>query len=230
MSDLIKTMYLIRGTGEETHKNFRNRILTLLGGLSGRKDIETISVVLTSETPPGFSVIPFRKDKIASISVKSRHWLDMGILEAENGFAGSYEVTEAIPVGYRKTWRDGDPTPGVNLLTLFSKKKSIEYDTFIHRWHLGHTPLSLKIHPLWNYNRNVIDETLNGSSESWDGIVEEHFKSKKDLLNPARFFGGPISMLYRMLQVYLDTRSFLDYDTIQTYLGLEYHIKSIGSS
>jgi len=182
---------------------------------------------MTVKEPPIFSVIPFKKDKIASITVKTGNFLSLKILEMEDGFAGAYQVDEAIPVAYRKTWKDGDQSPGINLLTIFRKKQSIDYETFIRRWHLGHTPLSLKIHPLWNYNRNLVKKRLTGSSETWDGIVEEHFKSANDLLNPARFFGGPLLMFYRMLQVYIDTRSFLDYRTIQTYLAMEYHIKSI---
>jgi hypothetical protein len=97
---------------------------------------------------------------------------------------------------------------------------------FIHRWHNGHTPLSLKIHPLWNYNRNVVLEKLTNDSKEWDGIVEEHFKIKSDLLNPLKFFGNPIIMVYNMLRVYFDTKSFLDYKTIEPYFATEIWIKS----
>lgn len=226
MTNLIKTMYLIRGSAKESYEHFQRRILGILTELGVRNNILEISVVLTVKKPPVFSVIPFRKDKIASVSVKTQHMPNLEILELEPGFAGSFEVVEAIPVAYRKTWIDGEPTPGVNLLTLFRKRPTIDYETFIRRWHQGHTPLSLKIHPLWNYNRNVVQQTRSGSLETWDGIVEEHFRSAGDLLNPSRFFGGIFPMFYRMIQVYFDTRSFLDYHTIQTYLGLEYRIKS----
>ena len=49
---------------------------------------------------------------------------------------------------------------GANMRAVFSKKKNIDYATFLHRWHNGHTPLSLKIHPLWNYVRNEVKEIL----------------------------------------------------------------------
>ena len=226
MAGLIKTICLIRGKSGESYPEFRERILAMLKIASAKEEILDLRVVLTDKKPPAVSVIPFRKEKIASVSIKSGRLQDFGNFTGAEGFSGAFEVKEAIPVGYEKTWKDMEPTPGVNLLTLFRKKASIDQDTFIRRWHNGHTPLSLKIHPLWNYNRNeVLNEIIPGS-ESWDGIVEEHFRTQSDLLNPARFFGSPWTMLYRMVQVFMDTRSFLDYSTIQTFLATEYHIKT----
>jgi hypothetical protein len=69
-------------------------------------------------------------------------------------------------------------------------------------------------------------EKLTRSSSGWDGIVEEHFRTKADLLNPFKFFGNPLTIVPNMLEVYRDTRSFLDYGTIETYLATEYHIVS----
>lgn len=227
MKNSVKFIGLIRGTEEESYPRFQDRILELLiDRIEWDNNIQGLSVVLTVKKPPLFSIIPFKKDKIASISIKGHPDSDLNFLMKEPGFSGIYQVDEAIPVAYQKSWKDTEPTPGVNLLTLFRKKESIDYETFIHRWHHGHTPLSLKIHPLWNYNRNVVMKKLIESTESWDGIVEEHFRTDADLLNPARFFDNPLTMFYRMIQVYLDTRSFLDYPTIQTYLAIEYHFKS----
>ena len=146
-------------------------------------------------------------------------------LEME-GFAGGYEVTEALPVSYHKSWKDGDVTPGVCLLTLFRKKKGLAYEKFIDRWHNGHTPLSLQIHPLWHYNRNVVDNTLSDNADTFDGIVEEHCRTSADLLNPFKFFGHPLIIVPRMLKVYSDVRSFIDYSSIESYLVSEYFLKS----
>ncbi len=230
MKNSIKWIGLIRGSKEESHKNFQTRILASLTDIAQDPSIERLSVVLTVTPPPVFSVIPFKKGKIASISLRSGTPLILDTLMNEPGCSGIYEVEEAIPVAYQKTWKDAEPSPGVNLLTLFRKKRSIDYDTFIKRWHHGHTPLSLKIHPLWNYNRNVVIRNLLKSPESWDGIVEEHFRMASDLLNPVRFFDHPLTMFYHMLQVYFDTRSFLDYPSMEIYLAVEYHLKSMGMS
>ena len=221
-----KTIYLIRGSKEEGYGEFKNRILVLAHDLSNSYPLEKIKVVLTESKPPMVSVIPFKRKKIASISVVQNKSNKELKLESISGFSGSFEVTEALPVAYTKNWKDGDVTPGICLLTLFNQKPSIDYHTFINRWHNSHTPLSLRLHPLWNYNRNVIEKTGENSLESWDGIVEEHLRTKSDLLNPFRFFGDLLHILPNMIDVYRDTRSFLDYGSIEPYMAMEYHIKS----
>ncbi len=221
-----KEIYLIKETKGETYKQFSQRILALSKNVSADEKVEWIKTVFTSEPPPKVSVIPFKKGKIAAISIHSTKKERVEMLINEPGFAGGYAVEEAIPVAYKKNWEYGIATPGVCLLTLFRQKKGIEYKTFIHRWHKGHTPLSLKIHPLWNYNRNVVKGKLTDASYEWDGIVEEHFRTTSDLLNPIKFFGNPLIMFYNMLRVYFDTNSFLDYKTIEPYFATEIWIKS----
>jgi hypothetical protein len=220
-----KDIYLIRGAESESYFDFKNRIFDKAQSISDRFD--GIKLTITEVKPPSVSVIPFRKSKIAALSVVHTSGKDpeQSLLDLD-GFAGAYRVTEALPVAYEKTWPDGEVSPGVCLLTLFRKKKKIDYDTFIDRWHNGHTPLSLKIHPLWHYNRNVVDKHLVDTSETFDGIVEEHCRTKAELFNPFKFFGNPLLIIPRMLEVYFDVRSFLDYPSIEPYLVSEYYIKS----
>lgn len=218
-------MYLIRGSKNESYKGFKERIHWEADVLSRTKSIDAVSYTITEEEPPSVSIIPFKKQKISSISVwKSDNQPEKNLIKLL-GFQGAYGVTEALPLAYDKNWEDGDKTPGVCLLTLFRKKKKIDYDTFIDRWHNGHTPLSLKIHPLWHYNRNVVDEKLSENSDKWNGIVEEHTRTRSELLNPLKFFGPIHLIIQRMIHVYTDTKSFLDYKTIETYLVAEYRMK-----
>jgi len=221
-----KEIFLIRGLENENYRQFRERILKLASALSNVNKNVQIKVSYTEKSPPKISVIPFKNQKVAAISVFSTEKGNVSILMNASGFLGGYAVEEAIPVAYEKTWADGVNTPGVCLLTLFRKKNGIDYNTFIHRWHNGHTPLSLKIHPLWNYNRNVVKESLIDISYGWDGIVEEHFSTFSDLLNPLKFFGNPFTMVFNMIRTYFDTNSFLDYKTIEPYYATEIWIKS----
>ena len=217
---------LVRGSKEESYAAFKERILLLANKIVKDHHPEKVKVVLTENKPPAISIIPFKKKKVASISVIDDQCHYVNDIKNAEGFSGSFEVTEALPVSYSKDWQDGLSTPGICLLTLFRKKKSIDYPTFIDRWHNSHTPLSLKLHPLWNYNRNVVDRSGSKNTESWDGIVEEHCKTKDDLLNPFKFFGSPLHIIPNMIAVYRDTKSFLDYGSIEPYLAMEYHIKS----
>lgn len=222
-----KQIYLVRGKEGESYPGFKGRILSLLDNVVQKADPYKLRVTLTEEAPPRISVIPFRKRKIAAISIFKDDNEPLGFLLKEDGIEGGYVVKQALPVTYEKTWKNGDPTPGVCLLTLFSRKKGLDYQAFINRWHNSHTPMSLRIHPLWHYDRNVVEHHLSEHSYGWDGIVEEHFRTRKELLNPVRFFGNNIfKMAYHMWEVYQDTRSFLDYKTIEPYFVREYHVKS----
>jgi len=222
---MIKQIYLVRGYDSETYETFNNRIGLAVQRIIENMSVHSLSYTITEAPPPSISIIPFKKKKIAAINLKMKEGKPLENMLLLKGFEGVYKVTEALPVAYEKTWADGEKTPGVCLLTLFKQKKSIDYKTFLDRWHNSHTPLSLKIHPLWHYNRNVVEEKLSSNSVQWDGIVEEHMQTRSELLNPFKFFGNPIVIIPRMIHVYTDTRSFLDYKTIEPYLVAEYHIK-----
>ena len=221
-----KIMILVQGSQSESYEQFKIRILEVLKDFADKEKPVSVKLVITDFAPPKLSIIPFRRRKIASISIWTKTGFLPETIKTIREITGIYRVTEAIPVAYEKIWKDGEPTPGVCLFTLFRQKKGISYNTFIDRWHNSHTPLSLRLHPLWNYSRNVVTGKLSETSTEWDGIVEEHFRSKSDLLNPFKFFGKPLTIVQNMLAVYQDTQSFLDYKTLETYLATEYHILS----
>ena len=221
-----KEIYLIQGSGNEDYKAFTTRIAGLVEYIEETFKPSRLKYTITAKAPPTLSIIPFSKKKLAAVSIEHESNEPVyGLMDAD-GFYGAYRVTEALPVSYQQEWPDGEPTPGACLLTLFSQKKNIDYPTFIDRWHNSHTPLSLRYHPLWNYNRNVVEERLNDTSKTFNGIVEEQVRQTSDLLNPFKFFGNPLVILPRMIHVYLDTKSFIDYSSMETYLVSEYIIKS----
>jgi hypothetical protein len=221
-----KQMYLIRGTEGENYEAYTLRVFEIGHFLARTHQPKALKITLTTKAPPAISVIPFKRKKIAVISVTTQSEVVLPEMPDIEGYAGAFKVAEAIPVGYRKDWKDGHETPGIGLLTLFHQKKGIDYKTFIDRWHNSHTPISLKLHPLWNYNRNVVQTKLTDHPNWFDGIVEEHFRSRKELLNIFCFFGKPHKVLKNMLLVYTDTKSFIDYKKMETYLVAEYHIVS----
>jgi len=221
-----KEIYILKSQGSEDYKSFKNRIFNLSNAVIEKYGPETLKACLTVKPPPRFSVIPFKREKIGVISITRKTNSSIDLITQADGYVGAYVVEEALPVAYKKSWKDGDPTPGVCLLTLFHKKPGLDQETFINRWHHSHTPLSLRLHPLWNYIRNVVNSTLTGNSKWYDGIVEEQFKKPSDLLNPFTFFGPPLKVPLHMYQVLKDTRSFIDMRKIETYLTTEIHFKS----
>jgi hypothetical protein len=138
-----------------------------------------------------------------------------------------YQVTESIPRAYARDWRDGDVSPGIVMLTLMNKNRRLSHEQFMHEWFEHHTPnIALKVHPLWNYIRNVVDCAVVEGSPPLDGIVEEHCLRRGDVTNPARYFGGPLKMIPNMVKVGLHANKFLDLSLVENYLLTEYHIRS----
>jgi len=221
-----KEIYIVGGLVSEDYRDFQNRISDLSNAVLEQFKPTSLKACLTIRRPPPLSIIPFKKQKIAVLSLTRDENSDIDPVTQSEGFKGGYVVEEAIPVAYKKDWEDGSPTPGECLLTLFHKKPGLDRPTFIRRWHQGHTPLSLRLHPLWNYMRNVVNETINEEAEWYDGIVEEQFRKGSDLLNPFVFFGPPLKVPIHMYQVWQDTRSFIDMRKIETYLCTEIHFLS----
>ncbi len=224
-----KSISIIRGFKDESYSDFHSRIKKIIDQI---KSFPThkLHYTITLEVPPNISVIPFSKEKIAMISFTSGGKGLLDTVQKAGGYAGTFYVTEALPIAYAKDWQDGVATPGVCLLTLFRQKKGIDYDTFIERWYNGHTPLTLKIHPIYHYNRNEVTEALGDPPVLYDGIVEEHCRSRKELMNPFKFFAKSGFAPVNMIKTYFDVKSFIDYGSIETYLVTEYHIVSCPST
>ena len=70
-----------------------------------------------------------------------------------------------------------------------------------------------------------MNEKIYEGSISFNGIVEEQMREERDLLNPFRFWGNPLVILPRMLKELYDTKSFIDYSSMETYLAAEYWVK-----
>jgi len=220
-----KAICIFRDVAGESYSDFKTRMFSLCRKLENELDPMTVTLTLTTRRAPLVSVIPFKKRKVAAISASYTDAPRVGSLAGEPGFEGLYPVVEEVPVRHEKSWPDGSATPGVCLLTLFHRKPGISYEKFIDRWHNSHTPLSLRIHPLWNYNRNVVEDPGQGTAR-YEGIVEEHFRTARELLNPFIFFGPPLKVPRHMMQVLTDTRTFIDMRRIETYLAQTYIMKS----
>ena len=209
-----KLMIIFRGQSGVSYSGFTDFMLRIAGKAYEMCHPPQLHITFTDAAPPVVSIIPFRKSKVGILSIYFEGGLPgeelqnflaycgSDALSPSGRLSGAYFVEEALPVRYRKTWPDLEITPGVCLLTLFSRKPGLSRESFLDLWHNSHTPLSLKIHPLWHYNRNVVLDSVTGISEPWEGIVEEHFRKRMHLLNPFSFFGNPVTIIPRMVEVY----------------------------
>ena len=222
---MVKLQYLLRAPATESVGAFRERALAVGERLLACGPAR-LKLTFTAEEPPRLTVMPFRRDRLALVSLwdeaapaaAEARW--NALLEAEGAAAG-YRVDESAPRAYRRDWPEGRDTPGGSMLTLLHRRTGLTDAEFLRRWHDGHSPLALEIHPLWNYVRNVVTSPVLPGSPSLCGIVEEQVRTRGELLDPVQFFGGWLRMVPNMLRVFVDVRGFLDLATIENYLVTE---------
>ncbi len=222
---MVKLQYLLRAPAEEGAAAFRGRALALGERLLAQGPA-ALKLTFTAEDPPRLTMMPFRPDRIALVSVWDEAPPDAAasrwnaVLWPEGVRAG-YRVEESTPRAYRRDWPLCSDTPGGSMLTLLHRRHGLSDAEFLRRWHAGHSPLALEIHPLWNYVRNVVAAPVLPGSPPVCGIVEEQFRTRADLLDPARLFGGFTRMVPNMVRVYRDVRGFLDLAALENYLVTE---------
>ena len=227
-----KFQYLIRDDANRRPEAFRTIVFDEIIPLILAFNPAGLKVSITDLPRPKVTVLPLRKNNLALISV----WTESA--DAPNDWckklpAGftvhGYEIDESTPVAHDKDWPDGQASPGVILLTLLRQNPKLSYDEFMHEWHGRHTPKAMRIHPFWNYIRNVIKDSVVPGSPEFQGIVEEHFRTRADCTNPVRMFGGPVKFIPHMIEVGLHARHFLDLKRTENYLLSETIIRSTHS-
>jgi hypothetical protein len=166
-----------------------------------------------------------------TISASVSLWLDCldqrapleEALRAISARVDGYLVTESMPLRCPdRDWPDGTRSPGVTLWTAFPKPERVSDEVFYARWHGSHTPLSFKIHPLWEYTRNAVARVLTPGAPLYRAIVEERFRTVDDLVDPMKFFGSAENIQ----RVLTDVATFADLDTMNTAPMSEWILKS----
>jgi hypothetical protein len=221
-----KLQFVLRAPGGSDHAAFGRRARSLAERLL-ELDPERLKLSWTERPPPRLSLVPFERRPVALFSiVGAAPAQQIAALLGGAGELSGYRVDEALPTAYRRDWPDGQPTPGAGLLTLLKRKPGLSDERFFHEWFGRHTPKSQRIHPLWCYERNRVEQAVLPGSTPFEGIVEERFRTRAELLNPVRLFGGPLVFLPHMVEVGLHIASFLDMRSMETYLVEELHLKS----
>ncbi len=225
-----KYQYIIRDASERSQSEFRAQIFDVLLPTALALNPNGLKISITDIARPRITVLPLRKENLALISLWSDN--DKLPLEWQDSITlpdltiHGYRIEESAPVAYAKTWNDGETSPGVVLLTLLKQNPKLSYNTFMHEWHERHTPKAMRIHPFWNYIRNVIKEKIITDSPDFEGIVEEHFRTREDCINPVRMFGGALKFIPNMIEVGLHAKHFLDLGLTENYLLSETHVLS----
>jgi hypothetical protein len=143
----------------------------------------------------------------------------------------AYLVAESVPLDYgeRRTWPDGERSPGQSITTVFDQRHDIDDERFYGLWHGEHTPLSFEIHPFWSYIRNTVLRPLTPGAPPLRAIVYESVPEADDMFDLHRFFttGGDKQVLGEQIaRVDAHVASFADVDTLQTTPAREWILKT----
>src|SRR2546421_6086637 len=142
-----------------------------------------------------------------------------------------YLVTESVPLAYdRRTWPDGERSPGVKQITMFDKRSDIDDAQFFARWHGSHTPLTFEVHPVCLYVRHAVPRAVTAEAPRWLRMVEEAVREVEDLTDPMRYFsaGGSRDTLQHNVEGGTDdVRTLLDLGSVESYPTAEYILRSL---
>lgn len=132
----------------------------------------------------------------------------------------SYLVSESVPQPYGDvfTWAEGEPSPGLSIVTLLDKPAGTDEKVFFHYWHELHRITTAECHPFASYVRNEVARPLTDGAPRYRGIVTEASPDVQDFLDPHRFYvsGGDRDQLKaNQRRVVEETAHFIDYATIQ---------------
>ncbi len=228
---MAKYVFLLRPPNGLTPSALKSRVLDELVPRLLQMGPDRLKVCLTEPRRPRLSVLPLAKGELALISVWDGQADRAGLWQEATAIPGwsvaGYRVSESTPLAYGKSWPDGEPSPGIMMLTLMKKNPRLSREQFMREWFEYHTPrIALRVHPLWNYIRNVVESPIGEECPQLDGIVEEHCRTRSDVTNPVRYFGGPVMMVPNMIRVGLHANKFLQISAVENYLLTEYHVRS----
>lgn len=228
---MVKYVFLVRPPDGVNTSALKGRLLGELAPRLLRMGPDRLKMGLTEPQRPRVTVLPLAGEHLGMVSVwdgdggRAGEW--SAAMASPGWSVAGYRVTESTPRAYTKDWPDGEASPGIVMLTLMKKNPRLSQDQFMREWFEYHTPrIALRVHPLWNYVRNVVDGEVPEGSPHLDGIVEEHCRQRSDVTNPVRYFGGPIMMVPNMVRVGMHANKFLDISAVKNYLLTEYHIRS----
>lgn len=85
-------------------------------------------------------------------------------------------VDEHVPVDYARTWRSGEPSPGLRMISTLHRRPDLSRAAFAAHWLGPHVEVATAFTiPIWRYVQNVVREPLDhdgGHEGSRDGDID----------------------------------------------------------
>jgi hypothetical protein len=141
------------------------------------------------------------------------------ILARECPLLAAYLVTESVPLPPPSVVPGGRLDALANV-ALLRRPPDLDPATWLHRWHVDHTPVAIDTQATFGYVQNTVVRALTPDAPVLDGIVEELFPPAA-VTDLHAFFGAPDDdeLARRMQAMVASTDAFgasRDIDTVPT--------------
>jgi hypothetical protein len=170
-------------------------------------------------------------------------WLDSAserrgyenVLREHSEHMFGYLVTESLYTDWgqnghapRRSWSDGDRSPGVFAVTLLEKPSELAENEWFRRWFGTQSPVSEAMQPRARYVRNAVARVLTPEAPPYGGIVEEAWPSAQHIRDPYLFYGAhDLDELAHNMRTMLESvTGFLELPRIQTVMLSEYVLRT----
>jgi hypothetical protein len=205
--------------------------------------VQRLQIDLDDDGAEAASMVPVPDDELPVRACVSL-WLDAhdtrAPIEAVLASAGirraGYLVTESLYRDYgdnehaaKRSWPDGERSPGITTLTVFDKPAGVDDDTFYGHWYAHQSTMSEWMQPRARYVRNAVVRAITPGAPRYRAIVEESWPTVEHMTNLVTFFGADAdpSELGERIRIMLDSTKLLyDPATMRNYTMSEYIIKS----
>lgn len=172
-------------------------------------------MTLTTLDPPVVAVVSMWVHQYYGRQVQAA----LEVLARECESAAAYLVTESVPLPGPST-APGERTDGLANIALLRRPAGLDEETWLYRWHIGHTPVAIATQATFGYTQNTVVRALTPGAPRVSAIVEELFplEAVSDL---HAFFGAAddADLGDRMQRMVASTDAFgasSDIDTVPT--------------
>ncbi|KLI07036.1 hypothetical protein ACT17_05210 [Mycolicibacterium conceptionense] len=130
-------------------------------------------MTLTTLDPPVVAVVSLWVQQYYGAQVERA----LEILGGECDSLAAYLVTESVPMAAPPT-AAGERTHGLANIALLRRPADLDRSTWLHRWHVDHTPVAIETQDTFGYTQNTVVRALTEGAPAIDGIVEELFRQE----------------------------------------------------
>lgn len=141
-------------------------------------------LTLTTLEPPAAAVVSLWTQQYYGEQCQAA----IAALDAESDAAAAYLVTESTPLPPPDPGA-GERTPGLANVALLRRPAELDEATWLHRWHIDHTPVAIETQATFGYTQNTVVRALTPGAPKIDAIVEELFPAGA-VSDPLVFYGA----------------------------------------